>query len=108
MLKPDDFKFVFEAGSREHSQLLTAVVRKRDGEDARLGMAIARKAIPTAVARNRLKRKLREIFRERRAEFAAVDIIILAKAAARTASPAQLDGDIIRLWKRIHHRWPRS
>ena len=46
---------------------------------SRLGIVVAKKNIPTAVHRNRIKRILRESFRIRKTDFGTIDIVVLAR-----------------------------
>jgi len=72
-----DFDAVYRQGRSVSTRFLVLYwfARERgpeaetEGEGARLGLAVP-KAVGTAVVRNRMKRKLREIFRARAAELA--------------------------------------
>jgi ribonuclease P protein component len=59
-----DFDAVYRQGRSVSTRFLTLhwFAREADGEGPRLGLAVP-KAVGTAVVRNRMKRKLREIFR---------------------------------------------
>lgn len=43
---------------------------------ARLGLVVSKRALPSAVQRNRAKRVLRETFRQRRWELPPMDIVV--------------------------------
>jgi ribonuclease P protein component len=61
-----DFDAVYRQGRSVSTRFLVLYwfSREEDGEGARLGLAVPR-AVGTAVVRNRIKRRLRELFRER-------------------------------------------
>ena len=58
----DQFREVLESGKRFSSPHFTCVVRKKGGEDKKLGIGVSRK-VGGAVLRNRIKRWVREVFR---------------------------------------------
>jgi ribonuclease P protein component len=64
-----DFDAVYRRGRSVSTRFLVLhwFEREEDGEGARLGLAVPR-AVGTAVVRNRVKRRLREIFRARSEE----------------------------------------
>jgi ribonuclease P protein component len=90
-----------KSGRRLHEPALSAAVRPNEMRIPRLGLAISARAVPTAVARNRIKRQARESFRLNHRALPALDIVILARTgAARLANP-QLRATLERLWTRI-------
>jgi ribonuclease P protein component len=64
-----DFDAVYRQGRSVSTRFLVLYwfSRDEDGEGPRLGLAVPR-AVGTAVVRNRIKRRLRELFRERSSE----------------------------------------
>jgi ribonuclease P protein component len=57
---------------------LVFILARSDGEAARLGITVTRK-VGNAVRRNRIKRLVREWFRQRRAELDSWDVVVVAK-----------------------------
>jgi ribonuclease P protein component len=62
-----DFDAVYRHGRSASTRFLTLYwfEREEDGGEPRLGLSVPRKAVTGAVARNRIKRLLREVWRER-------------------------------------------
>lgn len=101
LLDPAAFKQVFSRGKRISLNGLTAVVAPNTLGQPRLGLAIAKKSVRRAVARNRLKRVLREAFRERQATLVAVDIVMLARPGVERIEAGALRAELDRLWLRL-------
>lgn len=104
LLKPDEFKFVFENGRREHTPHFTAVAASGSTGQPRLGLAIAKKSIALASDRNRIKRQIRESFRLHQDRLPPVDIVILAKTTVQTETAANIRQQLERLWTRLAAR----
>ena len=80
LLLPLDYKFVFNQPMRSSDKLLTILAKKNLAENqARLGLAIAKKSVKTAVHRNRIKRLTREFFRLNQNKIACADYVILVR-----------------------------
>lgn len=101
LLIPPQFERVFGQGRKLRTPHLTAVVASSDTGHPRLGLAIARKAAPKAVDRNRIKRLARESFRVAQNLLPSCDVVLLATPSAVKASSAGLRRDLDSLWTRI-------
>lgn len=95
-----DFDRIFEHGRRQATPRLAVHWHATD-LPARLGLAVSRKVDPRAVGRNRIKRALREVFRQHRAQLAAGDYVVVARAAAREATREQLERHFLDLLRRL-------
>lgn len=80
LLLPADYKFVFNQSIRSSDKLLTILAKKNAEQDnPRLGLAVAKKSVKTAVQRNRIKRLCREFFRLHKTKIACADYVILVR-----------------------------
>ena len=98
--KRADFQRCYERGRRRHGPLATLFYLQRlQGEGpARLGITVTRK-VGGAVVRQRIKRRIREIFRrwDLRRSLPALDLVVHVKPAARAADFAALETELGRL-----------
>ncbi len=95
------FQGVYRQGRRFGNELFTAAVCANVTGQPRLGMSIAARTVGNSVARNRLRRVIRESFRLRQLDLPAVDIVIGARNAARAAEAVAVRGALSKLWKQI-------
>jgi ribonuclease P protein component len=95
-----DFDRIFEHGRRQATPHL-AVHWHATTTPARLGLAVSRKVDPRAVGRNRIKRALRDVFRQHREQLAAGDYVVVARVAARDATREQLERHFLDLLRRL-------
>lgn len=68
---------------------------------ARLGLAVAKRHVPRAVDRNRVKRVVRESFRQRRDKLGAADIVVLARKHTAGMSNRSLSGQLRDIWLEV-------
>jgi ribonuclease P protein component len=87
---PDDFRRAFER-RRSVSDSVLIVHGIENGRDyARLGIAVPRKRVRAASARNRLKRVIREAFRLSKSEIpVGIDLIVLPRDPGLTFEAAR-------------------
>jgi ribonuclease P protein component len=104
LTQPGDFKSVRQSGRRFADGLFSVSAMHNQREHARLGLAIATRVFGTAVARNRVKRIIRESFRLNQSTLPAVDITIAARDAAKKATAPELRASLERAWKNIAER----
>ena len=82
-----DFAAVYERGVRISDGCLSLAVLSNDRPTSRLGLAVSKRC-GNAVRRNRLKRRLREVFRQSRADLpTGLDLIVQPRAD----TPLKLD-----------------
>jgi len=101
MRRPDDFRRVLRAGRRAggsvvagHLLLVGSDGPVRSGDPAKVGFIVSR-AVGSAVVRNRVKRRLRELMRRRVASLPGGCLLVLrAYPAATSARQEDLAADL--------------
>ena len=101
LLNPEAFQAVFKQGRRIHLRGLTAVVAPNTLGHPRVGLAIAKKSVRLATGRNRIKRLIREDFRQHQDCLVAVDMVILARPDLATAEASAIRATLAQLWQRL-------
>lgn len=96
-----DYRDAFADSRRVSTRHFSLHLRLRDGGFCRLGMAVSRKVSPDAVVRNRIKRQIRESFRQRYATLPPGDCIVVARVGAGALAKAALRADLDQLWQRL-------
>jgi ribonuclease P protein component len=76
----------FKSGQRE----LLLLACRSDMPWNRLGLAVAKKHVPTAVGRNLIKRLIREHFRVLPETQPTLDIVVITRPGARSATSAHI------------------
>lgn len=104
LLLPTEFSHVFQNGTRSSDACFVVLVCGSGGESARLGLAVAKKAVAQAAGRTRIKRTVRESFRKMRGELPAVDIVVQARAAAGHRDNAELRASLDWHWQEVIKR----
>ena len=95
------FDSVYAGGRRIDDRFFALRVKANGLPHARVGLAVAVKTAGSGVARNRLRRLVRESFRLAQHELPAVDIVVAAKFPAREVPAATLRDSLATLWKRV-------
>jgi len=101
LTRPRDYQRVFASARRLGDRYFTVLATPNELSHARLGLAISRRSAPRAVDRNRIKRTVRESFRHRQDTLAAVDVVVMAKPAARQATNEELFRSLEQQWRRL-------
>lgn len=109
LLSSGDFQSVFKGTEcRSSDQALTLLARQNGLDHARLGLAISKRFIKTAVGRNRVKRLVRESFRQHQSLLAGLDIVVLNRDAAHKTSNHDLIKALKAHWRRVAKRCVKS
>ena len=105
LLTPAAFREVFDAPERKlHQSHLMAFVRTNTHEQPRVGMAITKRKVPTAVSRNLIKRQIREQFRVKASILENKDIIFIIKNSIKGISKVELKNEINNIFKKLEKR----
>ena len=99
--KPAEFRAVFNIPKKITEPPIAVFWQKNLMAHPRLGLAIAKKNIRHAVMRNRIKRVLREYFRQHRLSLGGFDIIIVAYKGAEALNRTELRHIVQKLWKKL-------
>jgi len=76
LLTPEHYKNVFQQAHRAGSPHFTIIARNNNLSHPRLGLAVPKKQIKTAVGRNRFKRLSRESFRLQQHKLPNKDFVV--------------------------------
>ncbi|MGO2339376.1 MAG: ribonuclease P protein component [Psychrobacter sp.] len=105
LLTPADFREVFDAPERKlHQSHLMAFVRSNMRNKPRVGMAITKRKVPTAVARNLIKRQIREQFRLKNIKMEDKDIVFIVKKSIKGLDKKELKNQINNIFKKIEKK----
>ena len=102
-----DFQRVFKnTRCRSADKYLCLLAIKNNNTCSRLGLAIAKKKIKTSVARQRIKRLIRESFRQNQyclnqTTNSGFDIVVMANPAASQATNQKIALSLQQHWKKI-------
>ena len=97
MLHRSEFRRVYDEGRRRSAALCTVFVRPNGLPQSRLGVTTPAR-LGKAVLRNRLRRRLREVFRRHRAQLpGGWDILVNPREPVATVPFPNLEGELLRL-----------
>ncbi len=112
MRRPEEFRLVLRTGRRAGGSVVTGHLllpagppgAVRSGDPAKVGFIVSR-AVGSAVVRNRVKRRLRELMRRRLASLPGGCLLVLrAHPAAAGARQADLAADLDLVIERLLRR----
>jgi ribonuclease P protein component len=92
---------VFAAGRRSADQLFTVLYRQTDLGRPRLGMTASAKRLRTAVARNRVRRLIRESFRRATPTLPGLDIVVIVREPASRSPNAAIFASLDAHWAQL-------
>ncbi|HEY5604304.1 MAG TPA: ribonuclease P protein component [Gammaproteobacteria bacterium] len=109
LLQSREFQHVFNnTQCKSADQLLTLLAAFNDGDQARLGLALSKKRIRTAVARNHLKRLVRESFRHHQHTLPNIDIVVVGQTRAAQVSNQEILASLDVHWKNLTAKCKKS
>jgi ribonuclease P protein component len=99
--RPGDFAALRASSGRAGGRCFHLRFRDNELGHARLGLAISKRVSKRAVERNRIKRLVRESFRQVRHRLPPVDLMVMAREQAANVPGPQLLAEIDSLWKKL-------
>jgi ribonuclease P protein component len=108
LLGSRDYKRVFDQAFRSSDNCFTLLARKNQLEYPRLGLAIAKKLVKSAVARNRIKRLIRESYRINQQKLTGLDIVVLGRSGIEGKSNKELHESLEQHWSRLIQKCENS
>ena len=98
LLRRAQFKRVYDEGQRRSTSICTIFFRANGLPHTRLGITIPAR-LGNAVARNRMKRRIREIYRLHRESIAGGwDVVLNPRPGVATATFPTLERELLRLF----------
>ena len=99
--KNHEFRRLYNKGKSAASQYIVVYVRKNNSARNQLGITVSKK-IGRAVQRNRVRRRLKEIYRLREADLKpGYDIVIIARSNSRFIKYSELEASVLLLLKKL-------
>lgn len=99
LLKKIDYDHVFEQANKIVTTDFVLLSRENNLGYARLGLALSKKMIAKAHDRNRIKRLLRECFRQ--TQLPAVDMIFLARPGVAKQTNSCINVKLGKTWEKL-------
>jgi ribonuclease P protein component len=96
-----DFDAAYARGRRFADGFFTVTASNNQCGAPRLGMAVAVRAAGGAVARNRIRRLIRESFRLHQRELPPLDLVVGVRPRAAAESGRALRANLEALWKKV-------
>jgi ribonuclease P protein component len=104
LLDAKQYKYVFAKAKRFGNNNFTLLVRLNKEEHARMGLAIAKKAVKRAVDRNRIKRIIRESFRLVQHDLPNIDVVIMCRTSATALDKTEIRHQFDKQWSYISRK----
>lgn len=103
-----DYARVFQDPCRSIDSIAVVLGKRNKQSVPRLGLAISKRWVPHAVARNRVKRLIRESFRIHQQQLRGLDVVIIGRTAIGNIETADFFRSLERHWKNIRSRCDSS
>ena len=101
LTKSSGFKRVFKTETRSEDNNFLVLARKNGQDYAKLGLAISKRNVKTAVGRNRIKRVIRESFRKNQDKVTGLDVVVVSRKKTGASSNNELIDSLESHWKKI-------
>lgn len=104
LLTPAQYSNVFSSPKKFYLKGLLALCCVNNEGNNRLGLAIAKKNLPKAVDRNRVKRLVRDTFRKQSCKDKGIDVVVLSRNPIVNMDNTQILKQLDILWRQVQKR----
>ena len=102
LTKNHEFRRLYNKGKSAASQCVVVYCRRNRKTENRLGITVSTK-IGGAVQRNRVRRRLKEIYRLNEEKLTpGFDVVVVARVRSRYVSYSELETSVIYLFKKLN------
>lgn len=95
------YKSVFDKSAKVNQRHLLVLFKPNQKPYARLGLVIGKRVANLAVARNRIKRVIRESFRLNQEQLKGLDVVVIGRQQCDKLDKANLRRGIDKLWEKL-------
>ena len=111
LLTAKDYSLVFNAEKaiklKASDRYFMILAKENTNPQSRVGFAVAKKKIKLAVSRNRIKRIVREQFRQSEKSLVNLDIVVMANSSCVKASNDILVKSYLSLWEKLQQQYKK-
>lgn len=108
LLSPPAFTAVLRRGFKSRDRCFAVFAAANALPHMRVGLVVSRKVSTAAVARNRVKRQIRESVRQHQQRLGGLDLVVVAHAAAADSDNTALQASLQRHWTGIISKCKKS
>lgn len=101
LTNPADYQEVFRSARKQADNSFLFLVKENRRSSARLGLAISKKRIQSAVQRNKVKRMIREGFRKKRTVMKNLDIVVLVQKNIDQKRIKEIKKSLSKHWEKL-------
>ncbi|WP_420828599.1 ribonuclease P protein component [Ectothiorhodosinus mongolicus] len=106
--RAEDYRAVFAHGRRLREGPFTLLWWSNNQQFARLGLAVSKRHLRFAHDRNRIKRLIRESFRQHQNALCGIDVVVLCQANIHRYPPPALHQALTEAWNRLTEKCAES
>jgi ribonuclease P protein component len=96
-----DYKSLFDKSKKTSQKYLLVLSKPNQKFHARLGLVVGKRAVNSAVIRNRIKRVIRNSFSQNQEFLKGLDVVVIAREQCGKLSKQTLREGIDQLWKKL-------
>ncbi len=101
LVSKTEYKSLFDKSKKTSQKHLLVLSKSNQKLHARLGLVIGKRAVNSAVMRNRIKRVIRNSFSQNQEFLKGLDIVVIARQQCDKLSKKKLREGIDQLWKKL-------